>query len=170
MADYPQTRRDDVVEVLHGRPIADPYRWLEDPDSAETADWVKRQNEVTEAYLEALPERAWFTDTMRAIMDRPRAGVPFTRAGRYFVTRNDGTQNQDVMYVADSLGGAAGRRPGAGRPEHLLRRRHQRDEHLHREPGPAGTRRTGAQRRRQRLDDLPSARPGHRARRWPMPR
>ena len=57
MADYPQTRRDDVVDVLHGRPITDPYRWLEDPDSAETADWVKRQNEVTEAYLEALPER-----------------------------------------------------------------------------------------------------------------
>ena len=103
MADYPSTRRDDVVEVLHGRPIADPYRWLEDPDSAETADWVKRQNEVTEAYLEALPERAWFTDTMRAIIARPRAGVPFRKAGRYFVTRNDGTQNQDVLYVADSL-------------------------------------------------------------------
>ena len=103
MADYPQTRRDDVVEVLHGRPITDPYRWLEDPDSAETADWVKRQNEVTEAYLEALPERAWFTDTMRAIMARPRAGVPLRRAGRYFVSRNDGTQNQDVLYVADTL-------------------------------------------------------------------
>ena len=103
MADYPLTRRDDVVEVLHGRPIADPYRWLEDPDSAETADWVRRQNEVAEAYLEALPERAWFTDTMRAILARPRAGVPFRKAGRYFVTRNDGTQNQDVLYVADSL-------------------------------------------------------------------
>ena len=101
--DYPQTRRDDLVEVLHGRPVADSYRWLEDPDSAETADWVKRQNEVTEAYLEALPERAWFTDTMRAILARPRAGVPFRKAGRYFVYRNDGTQNQDVLYVADTL-------------------------------------------------------------------
>jgi prolyl oligopeptidase len=101
--DYPHTRRDELVEILHGRPIADPYRWLEDPDSAETADWVKRQNEVTEAYLEGLPERAWFTETMRAILARPRAGVPFRKAGRYFVYRNDGTQNQDVLYVADSL-------------------------------------------------------------------
>ncbi|HEY6685706.1 MAG TPA: hypothetical protein VI094_05795, partial [Propionibacteriaceae bacterium] len=52
---FPDTRRDDLVEVLHGRAIADPYRWLEDPDSDETADWVKRQNEFTAAYLDSLP-------------------------------------------------------------------------------------------------------------------
>ena len=138
MADYPLTRRDDVVEVLHGRPIADPYRWLEDPDSAETADWVRRQNEVTEAYLEALPERAWFTDTMRAILARPRAGVPFRKAGRYFVTRNDGTQNQDVLYVADSLAELRAGGRVLDRPQHVLRRRHQCDEHLHRARGRSG--------------------------------
>ena len=103
VARYPETRRDDVVEVLHGRSIADPYRWLEDPDSAETADWVKRQNEFTAAYLESLPDRPWFLDTMQQVMRQPRAGVPFKRAGHYFVTRNDGTQNQDVIYVASSL-------------------------------------------------------------------
>ena len=103
MGRFPETRRDDVVEVLHGRPIADPYRWLEDPDSAETADWVKRQNEFTAAYLESLPDRPWFLDTMQQVMRQPRAGVPFKRAGHYFVTRNDGTQNQDVTYVASSL-------------------------------------------------------------------
>jgi len=54
-----------AVEVLRGRPIADPYRWLEDPDSAETADWVKRQNEFTVSYLESLPDRPWFLDTMQ---------------------------------------------------------------------------------------------------------
>ena len=100
---FPETRRDEVVEVLHGRTIADPYRWLEDPDSVETADWVKRQNESTAGYLESLPDRPWFFDTMQQVMRQPRAGVPFKRAGHYLVTRNDGSQNQDVTYIASSL-------------------------------------------------------------------
>jgi prolyl oligopeptidase len=100
---FPETHRDDIVEVLHGRTIADPYRWLEDPDSAETADWVKRQNEATARYLESLPNRPWFHDTMQQVMKQPRAGVPFKRAGHYFVSRNDGSQNQDVIFVAGSL-------------------------------------------------------------------
>ncbi|GAB3754578.1 prolyl oligopeptidase family serine peptidase [Microlunatus parietis] len=101
--DYPETRRDDLIETLHGRPIADPYRWLEDPDSAETVDWVARQNEVTEAFLSGLPGRDWFRTTMSRILERPRAGTPAKRAGHYLVGRNDGTQNQDVIFVADSL-------------------------------------------------------------------
>ncbi len=100
---YPQTRRDDVVDTIHGTTIADPYRWLEDPDSAETTAWVAAQNALTEDYLAGLPQRAWFTATMAAIVRRPRTGVPFVRAGRWFVTRNDGRQDQDVWYVADSL-------------------------------------------------------------------
>lgn len=101
--DYPITRRDDLVEVLHGQPIADPYRWLEDPDSAETGDWVDAQNLVTEQHLASLPGREWFTATMGAILARPRAGVPFSKAGKYLVSRNDGSQDQDLWYVADSL-------------------------------------------------------------------
>jgi prolyl oligopeptidase len=100
---FPETRRDDVVEVLHGRAVADPYRWLEDPDSDDVADWVKRQNEFTAAYLDSLPDRSWFLETMQHVMKQPRAGVPFKRAGHYFVSRNDGTQNQDVIYVASPL-------------------------------------------------------------------
>ena len=88
---------------MHGQTIADPYRWLEDPDALETAAWVAAQNEVTEAYLASLPDRDWFATTMRAVVGRPRAGVPMVRGGRYVVTRNDGTQNQDVWFVADSL-------------------------------------------------------------------
>ena len=130
MARFPETRRDDTVEVLHGRSIADPYRWLEDPDSAETADWVKRQNEFTARYLESLPDRAWFLDTMERVMRQPRAGVPFKRAGHYFVSRNDGRQNQDVIFVAVVAAGAAGRRASAGGPQHVLTRRHQFPEHL----------------------------------------
>ena len=101
--DYPPTRRGDLVETLHGQEIADPYRWLEDPDDPETIDWVRRQNEVTETFLAALPERAWFARTMKAVLHRPRAGVPFCRSGRYVVSRNDGHTDQDIWYVADSL-------------------------------------------------------------------
>jgi prolyl oligopeptidase len=103
VARYPETRRDDVVDVLHGRSIADPYRWLEDPDSADTADWVKRQNEFSARYFELLPDRPWFLETVQQVMRQPRAGVPFKRAGHYFVSRNDGSQNQDVIFVASSL-------------------------------------------------------------------
>jgi prolyl oligopeptidase len=103
VARFPESRRENVVEVLHGQRIADPYRWLEDPDSAETADWVKRQNEFTTRYLESMPDRGWFHETMKLIMGQPRVGVPFKRAGHYFVSRNDGRQNQDVIFVAPSL-------------------------------------------------------------------
>ena len=89
---YPVSRRDDVVEVLHGHQVADPYRWLEDPDSAETVGWVAEQNAITETYLAGLPDRGWFTETMQAVLARPRAGVPFKRAGWYVVRRaHEGT-------------------------------------------------------------------------------
>ncbi len=101
--DYPLSRRGDVVETLHGQEIADPYRWLEDPDDPETVDWVERQNTASESYLESLPERPWFTSTMTAVLHRPTAGVPFCRGGRYVVDRNDGHADQDIWYVADSL-------------------------------------------------------------------
>ena len=89
--------------MLHGRSIADPYRWLEDPDSAETADWVKRQNEFTAATWSRCRTGRGFSTTMQRVMRQPRAGVPFKRAGHYFVSRNDGSQNQDVIFVASSL-------------------------------------------------------------------
>ncbi|HEY5787662.1 MAG TPA: prolyl oligopeptidase family serine peptidase [Microlunatus sp.] len=101
--DYPLSHRGDVAETLHGQEIADPYRWLEDPDDPDTVDWVARQNAVTEAYLASLPERSWFARTMTAVLHRPRAGVPFCRGGRYVVARNDGHTDQDIWYVADSL-------------------------------------------------------------------
>ncbi|HET9871975.1 MAG TPA: prolyl oligopeptidase family serine peptidase [Propionibacteriaceae bacterium] len=101
--DYPQTRRDDTVDDLHGQRIEDPYRWLEDADSAETADWVRRQNALTDRHLADLPEREWFATTMATILHSPSAGVPFHEGGRYYVNRNDGSQNQDVWYVADTL-------------------------------------------------------------------
>ncbi len=104
---YPNTRRDDVVETLHGREIADPYRWLEDPDAPDVIAWVEDQRAHADAYLAGLPGRAWFHETMRRVIGRPRAGIPRVTGGRFVLNRNDGTQAQDVWYVADSLAGVA---------------------------------------------------------------
>lgn len=101
--DYPSSRREDITETLHGTSIGDPYRWLEDPDSAETAAWVKEQNELSSKHLADLRSREWFQDQLAAIVLRPRAGVPYEKAGRFVLSRNDGTQQQDEYVVADSL-------------------------------------------------------------------
>jgi prolyl oligopeptidase len=100
---YPESRRDSTTETLHGRQIADPYRWLEDPDSAETRVWVDAQRATTESYLETLPSRDWFSETMRQVASRPRAGIPHAYGEWYFLNRNDGTTPQDVWYVGSSV-------------------------------------------------------------------
>lgn len=99
----PETRRGDLVETLHGHEIADPYRWLEDADAPEVAAWVAEQRDYADGVLTSLPGRAWFTGLMEWIVTRPRAGIPYVRGGRFFLSRNDGTTDQDVWYVADSL-------------------------------------------------------------------
>ena len=100
---YPRTERDQVVETRHGIPVPDPYRWLEDPDSPRTRRWVAAQNELTEAYLAGLEHRPWFSGVLGAVLGAPRAGVPYRRGGRYLLTRNDGSQDQDSVHVADAL-------------------------------------------------------------------
>ncbi len=100
---YPTTRRDDLIETLHGVDVADPYRWLEDADDPEVSGWVARQRDFAADALAGLPGRAWFADLMGRIVARPRAGVPVWRGGRFFVSRNDGTTAQDVWYTAPSL-------------------------------------------------------------------
>ncbi len=92
-----------MVDDLHGHPIADPYRWLEDPDEPEVIDWVERQREYAERALDQLPEREWFRRTLRGIVLRPRAGLVRHLAGGFAVSRNDGTTAQDVWYSADTL-------------------------------------------------------------------
>ncbi len=104
---YPETRRGDVVETLFGENIADPYRWLEndvrvDP---EVADWVTRENAVTQSYLAGLPQHAWFETHIRALMDFERFGLPEKAGGRYFYTRNSGLLNQAQLFVRQGLRG-----------------------------------------------------------------
>jgi prolyl oligopeptidase len=100
---YPQTNKGDVVEELHGVRVADPYRWLEDLDSTDTAAWVKAQNDVTSAYLQAIPARERIQTRLTHLWDFERYSTPFKEGGRYFYSKNDGLQPQSVVYVADAL-------------------------------------------------------------------
>ncbi len=100
---YPDTRRSDQVDVYHGVQVPDPYRWLEDTDSEETKAWVEAQNKVTFSYLEKVPQRASLRERLTKLWNFERYGTPEKRGGRYFYTRNDGLQNQSVLYVAESL-------------------------------------------------------------------
>ena len=100
---YPAAARGDVVDVYHDVRVADPYRWFEDLDSQATKDWVAAENAVSQPYLERLPQRAWLGNRLKELWTYERFGVPQSEAGRYFFLRNDGKQDQSVLYVADSL-------------------------------------------------------------------
>jgi prolyl oligopeptidase len=104
---YPETLKTDTVDVYFGTEVADPYRWLEDDNSAETAAWVTAQNEVTDAYLAKIPYRDQIRERLTALWNYPRYGVPFKKGGYYFFFKNDGIQNQSVLYIQDSLKGEA---------------------------------------------------------------
>jgi len=102
---YPETRKEAVVDTFFGTPVEDPYRWLEDDNSEETAKWVEKQNEVTFAYLNKLPGRDSIKARLTELMDYPKISAPFKRAGKYFFSKNSGLQNQSVLFMADSLKG-----------------------------------------------------------------
>ena len=102
---YPQTRTVEVEDEFHGQTVADPFRWLEDDirESEEVAAWVEAQNEVAFAYLESIPERGAIRERLQALWDYERFGSPRKQAGRYFFTRNDGLQNQSILYTQATL-------------------------------------------------------------------
>ena len=105
---YPKTKTVNVVDEQFGVKVADPYRWLEDDVrvNAEVADWVKSQNTVTDAYLETLPGKKILADRMKKLFDYERFGLPEKAGGYYFFNKNDGLQNQSVLYVRKGLTGA----------------------------------------------------------------
>jgi prolyl oligopeptidase len=100
---YPQPRRGDQVDDYHGTKVADPYRWLEDTDSAETHAWVESENKVTFGYLEKIPYRQAIRDRLTKLWNYERYTVPSQHGGRYFFLHNTGLQNQNVLLVAESL-------------------------------------------------------------------
>ena len=100
---YPAARKSDVVDDYHGTRVPDPYRWLEDPDSPESRAWIEAQNRLTAAYLAEIPARATIRQRLTKLWNYPKYGAPFRKAGRYFFLKNDGLQNQSVLYKQASL-------------------------------------------------------------------
>jgi len=104
---YPPTKRVDQVDVYHGVKVADPYRWLEQDvrQSDDVKAWVAAQNKLTFKYLEAIPERDRIRKRISELWNFERFSAPVKKGGRYFFTKNDGLQNQSVLYTLDSLEG-----------------------------------------------------------------
>ncbi|HEY1132072.1 MAG TPA: prolyl oligopeptidase family serine peptidase [Roseateles sp.] len=100
---YPVARKVEQTDTYHGTSVADPYRWLEDDNSAETKAWVVEQNKVTDKFLEAMPQRLPARRIYTELYNFERFGIPFQEGGRYFWSRNDGLQQQNVFYWAKSL-------------------------------------------------------------------
>ena len=100
---YPNTRRDNTEDSYHGTKVTDPYRWLEDTESEETANWVEAQNKVTFDYLRNISTRQPIVDRLTSLWNYERFGRPFKRGDFYFYSHNNGLQNQSVLYVTNSL-------------------------------------------------------------------
>ncbi len=102
---YPNTRKSDHVDTYHGTQIADPYRWLEDDRSTETAEWVKAENKVTFDYLAQIPYRKQLQDRIEKVFNYPKYSAPSRKGDWFYFSKNDGLQNQSVLYRQKGLGG-----------------------------------------------------------------
>lgn len=100
---YPNTERVEQSDRYHGIEVPDPYRWLENPDSESTKDWVAAQNEVTNSYLNTIAAKEKIQQRLTQLWDYEKYGSPFKRGQRYFYFKNDGLQNQSVLYTLESL-------------------------------------------------------------------
>ncbi len=102
---YPSTRTVNVIDTLHGVPVADPYRWLEPSDSPEVGKWTDQENALTRSLLDAQPSREKIKERIKELWDYPRTSAPARYGKRYFFSKNSGLQNQAVLYVRDGLDG-----------------------------------------------------------------
>ena len=102
---YPTSKKIDHVDELHGVKVPDPYRWLEDDvrESKDVAAWVEAENKVTMSYLEAIPQRDAIRKRLTELWNYEKYSAPFKAGSRYFYFKNDGLQNQSVLYKQDSL-------------------------------------------------------------------
>src|SRR6185369_17247321 len=100
---YPVAHKTDQVDDYHGTKVADPYRWLEDPDSPDSRAWIDAENKLTFSYLEQIPERTAIKQRLTELWNFERFTTPTAQGGRYFFTRNTGLQNQNVVYWLDNL-------------------------------------------------------------------
>ena len=100
---YPITKKDNTVDTYFGVKVSDPYRWLENDTTKETAAWVKAQNKVTSTYLGKIPFRNKLKQRLTNLANYEKIGAPFKKNGKYYFYKNDGLQNQSVLYVQNSL-------------------------------------------------------------------
>jgi prolyl oligopeptidase len=100
---YPQAKKVDQIDDYHGVKVADPYRWLENPDSADSRAWIEAENKLTFDFLNQIPERAKIKERLTKLWNYEKYGPPFKEGGRYFYFKNDGLQNQNVLYTLKSL-------------------------------------------------------------------
>jgi len=100
---YPTAKKVDTVDVYFGKEVADPYRWLEDDNSTETTEWVEAENKITFEYLDKIPFREQLKERLTEIWNYPKYRVPFKRGDKYFIQKNDGIQNQDILYIMDNI-------------------------------------------------------------------
>ena len=100
---YPETERTNVNDTLWGEVVADPYRWLENDTSAATAQWVEAQNAVTNSYLADIPFREALRNRLNEVSQYATESMPWKKNGKYYFYRNDGVQNQSVLYEKESL-------------------------------------------------------------------
>ena len=102
---YPNSRKVEKVDEYFGVKVADPYQWLEEDvrESDEVREWVEAQSKFTNGYIEQLPFRKEIESRLTKLWDYEKYGTPFKRAGRYYYSKNDGLQNQNVVYQMDSL-------------------------------------------------------------------
>jgi prolyl oligopeptidase len=103
---YPKAKKVDHIDNYHGTKVSDPYRWLENPDAEDSRAWIEAQNKLTFSFLDQIPERAKLKERLTKLWNYEKYSAPFKEGGRYFFSKNDGLQNQSVLYTADSLEGA----------------------------------------------------------------
>ncbi|MDR1879488.1 MAG: prolyl oligopeptidase family serine peptidase [Tannerellaceae bacterium] len=104
---YPATEKDQTVDTYFGAEVADPYRWLENDTTQATMAWVEAENNVTSAYLSGIPFRDNLKRRLTDLTDYEKVGIPYKKNGRYYFFKNDGLQNQSVLYVRETLDGEA---------------------------------------------------------------
>src|SRR5208283_4423055 len=97
---YPPARRDAALDDYNGVKVADPYRWLEQLDSAATRGWVQAEARLTDSYLKRIPVRRASEQRLSALLDFEKFGMPFHKGGRYFHAHNSGLQQQSVLYAS----------------------------------------------------------------------
>ena len=105
--EYPVSRSSDTMDSYHGNSIPDPFQWMEDIRSDETVDWITRQNELTDSYLDSVPGRKTIFTKLMSNAAGERLGLPYESGGRFFQLFNDGNLDQDLLQVRESMDGAA---------------------------------------------------------------